>query len=264
VKFKKFKKDISAESVMKPFVLIFAFIVVLSFVIAGIGRMAISADMTEADYYGSESPFDPFNYTTIWPEGGLNVTPGASYILDEICHPEDNDPLMFKDEDEDDWKYIHIVRNNIQYVEGSTNIWEMYHDYIAIRRKVDKIGGYEWNNGIVPYSVIEDNYDNKTNVSIVDFRISGKWDSLFINTTNTSDEGFIVGLWGDNYSICYGWNTWRADDIDMWDAISIILIGEIPGVNPVLNFILHAFVYAVILFVAFTMITRIIPFIGGA
>jgi len=262
---KKLKSDSSGESVMRPFVLIFALIVIFALTVAGIGRMAYSAELQdrEMSYIGEEFPLDLWNYSLIEPDVGIDIDPER--VINQICHPTENDPYIFIDNTTDDKKYIHIIRNNSDYEAGSSEIWKMYKDFIAIRRETDKwVVGPKWNDGIVPYTTIANNYDNVTNVSMVDFRLSGRSDTLFINTTNTSDEGFLIGLWGNNYTLYYGWNNWRLDDINFWDAISLVMFDSLPGVHPIVDFLIKALIYGTIVFVIFTMVTRTIPFIGGA
>src|SRR4030042_1300210 len=139
------RDDKSAEGVMYPFVLIVALVVILGFVLSGISAYAESGQVSQGMYPGLTNPFGLYNYTTIDAlatddryvvyDGtqGYEVTDGD--ILDYVPYPTDEDPFIFVDpEDENELKYVHVVRNNRDYDPESTEMWEKYLDFFAVRR----------------------------------------------------------------------------------------------------------------------------------
>lgn len=277
---KMLRHDEQAESVMGPFVLIIALVLVLSFVISGITQYAVSGSISQGDLPGMTMPFGLSDYTTIEPydsgdprivdygtEVGFQVSDDD--VLDSLPYPTDEDPFMFVD-DNGDVKYIHIIRNNVDYDSESTDMWEMYQDFIAIRRHSGAWIGSAWEDAAVPFSELEANFDpgddNSTykNISLTNFRLGDSQDSLFLNATIPGEDAFISALWDNEFMLFYGWSLFRITEVDFWGAISMLMYAEIPGVHPLVNFFIHAFVVAIIVFVIFTMAIRMTPFLGGA
>lgn len=278
---RKLRKDTRAESVFMPFVMIIGMVLVLGFVINGLMQYAVSGQVSQGIYPSTTNPFGLYNYTTIaaYDTGDpryVDFGDSEGYlisdadVLDEVPYPTDDDPFTFVDED-GDVKYVHIIRNNADYDPESTDIWEMYQDFIAVRRHTStQVIGAKWYDAAIPFQTIEDNFDEgsndaglEMNVSITDFRLGKSQDSLFINTTIPGESAFISALWDNEFYLQYGWSLFRLEEVDFWGAISMILYEEIPGVHPVINFFLHAFILGTIVFVVFTMAVRMTPFLGG-
>ena len=259
------KRNRQGESVMPPFVLIVTFIILLGFMINGLMRMAASGEMGDIDLSDKTQPFGLYNFTFIEPTEGLVVDDDT--VIDYVPYPTHEDPLIFTDEDADpdELKYVHVIRDNVNYDPESTDMWEMYSDFIAVRRDPHNLFtfGEQWENAAIPFSAFANNYDNVTNVSTVQFQLGDSQDSLFINTTDSTPEGFLTALWGNDFSVSYGWSLFRLEEVDFWSAIAIVLYDELPGVTPVVNWIFHGFVWASVTFVVFTMATRMTPFLGG-
>ncbi len=276
---KRLREDERGESVMQPFVLIIALVLVLSFIIAGISQYAVSGSVTQGEYPGMTMPFGLTDYTLIEPydltdprivdwgtEKGFNVTDDD--VLDVIPYPTDDDPFIFVD-DQGDLKYVHIIRDNADYDPESTEMWEMYRDFIAIRRHAGVWVGDPWKDAAIPFSVIEANFDEGsdnstyTNISLTNFMLTGSQDSLFINATIPGEDAFVEALYDNDFMLFYGWSMFRIEEIDFWGAISMLMYAEIPGVHPLVNFLVHAFIIGTMVFVVFTMAIRMTPFQGG-
>ena len=260
------KRNRQGESVMAPFVLIVTFILILGFMVNGLMRMAASSEIGGIDLSDKTQPFGLYDFTFIVPTEGLVVDEDT--VIDYVPYPTHEDPLIFTDEapDPDEYKYVHIIRNNVNYNPESTDMWEMYSDFISIRRDPHNFvkWGDQWENAAIPFSAFADNYDNETKVSSVLFQLGNSQDALFIDTVDSTPEGFLTGLWGNDFTVSYGWSLFRLEEVDFWSAIAIVLYEELPGVTPVVNWIFHGFVWSSVIFVVFTMATRLTPFLGGA
>lgn len=277
---KDLRTDDRAE-VMYPFVLIIALVMVLGFVLSGIAQFAESGEMAQSDYPGITNPFGLNNYTlidaepsdpdyiTFTDEGttieGYQVD--AARVLDYVPYPTDEDPYIFYEPDDvTEIKYVHIIRDNRDYDPESTDMWEMYQDFIAIRRYSEDSFFWDsnWHNAAVPFVTIEDQFDDGKNVSITEFQLSGSQDSLFVNaTTGLGEANFTADLWANEFNLFYGWSLFRLEEVDFWGAISMVLYAEIPGVHPTINWIFHAFIIGTIVFVVFRMAVMMTPFLGG-
>ena len=276
---RRLRTDDRAE-VMYPFILIISLVMLLGFTLSGIAQFAESGEMSQSEYPGITNPFGLYNYTLIEAEPtdpdyitftedggtieGYQVSDGR--ILDSVPYPTDEDPYLFYDPEDADKKYVHIIRGNTEYDPESTDMWEMYLDFIAIRRYAEGSFFWDnpWHNAAIPYLTIENEFDNSTNVSITEFQLSGSQDSLFINaTTGLGESNFTLDLWTDNYNLFYGWSLFRLEEVDFWGAIAMVLYAEMPGVHPVVNWIFHAFVIGTIVFIVFRMAVMMTPFLGG-
>lgn len=272
------RTDNHAE-VMYPFVLIIALVAILAFVMSGVSQYAQSGNMTSGDTINIENPFGMYNYTTIDADPldsryiefdggvlqGYKVTDDD--VLDYVPYPTDEDPFIFTDDD-GDLKYVHIIRNNRDYDPGSADIWKMYLDFISIRRDVANAiywesGESDWNDQAIPFTVIDDHFNNNTNASTTDFQLGDSQDTLFINVTTPGQAAFVAGLWGNEFNLFYGWAKFRIEEVDFWGAISMILYADIPGVNDTIDFLLHTFVISTIVYVVFRMGVMMTPFLGG-
>lgn len=277
---KVLRTDDQAE-VMYPFVLIIALVMVLGFILSGIAQYAQSGVITQSGYPGLTNPFGLSNYTLIDAEVSdpdyITFTEDGSTIegyqisfdrvIDYVPYPTDDDPYLFYDPDNpDEIKYVHIIRDNADYDPGSTDMWKMYQDFISIRRYSESSFFWSdpWHDAAIPFTSISDGFDNRTNVSITEFQLSGSQDSLFVNaTTGPGEANFTADLWANAFNLYYGWSLFRLEEVDFWGAISMVLYAEIPGVHPTINWIFHAFIIGAIVFIVFRMAVMMTPFLGG-
>ena len=163
--------------------------------------------------------------------------------------------------------------DNVDYDPDSPEMWKKYKDFIAVRREAPSgvIGilswgtlGGAWYDAAIPFTSIQDHYSNATNVSVVGFKIGNAHDTLFINVTDPGQQNFTQGLWSGEFNIYYGWATFRIESVDFWAAMSMLFVDDIPGVDPLINFIFHAVAIATVTFVIFMMALRfyeaVVPF----
>lgn len=276
----------NGELIIYPFVLIIAFVLLFGFVMAGLAQYAQSGAMSQGLNLDESRPFGLMNYTTVEadeeddryvsiPGGGEGYLVSDDDVIDEICYPTHEDPFTFWEEgDENEIKYVHIIRNNVRYNPESTDLWEKYLDYVAIRRhsKQGLLGliswgtmGGEWLNAAVPFSSIMSRFDNSTNVSYPQFRLGNSQDALFVSShTGPGYGNFTEDLWDNDFYLAYGWSLFRLEETDFWGAISMVLYADVPGVHPLMNWIIHAFTLGTISYVVFSMAIRVweavIPF----
>lgn len=266
---------------MYPFVLIIALVMVLGFVLSGIAQFAESGEMAQSDYPGLTNPFGLYNYTLIdaepsdpnyitFSDGGTTIEGyeiSDDRVIDYVPYPTDEDPFLFYDPDDAaEVKYVHIIRDNRDYDPESTEMWEMYQDFVSIRRysEASFFWSDPWHDAVIPFTSMDDNFDNTTNVSITTFQLSGSQDSLFVNaTTGPGQANFTADLWANEFNLFYGWSLFRLEEVDFWGAIAMVLYAEIPGVHPTINWIFHAFIIGTIVFVVFRMAVMMTPFLGG-
>ena len=271
---KVLKTDTKGE-VMYPFVLLIALVTVLGFILSGIAQYAESGDLTQLDYLELDAPFGLYNYTTIDADPGddryVDFGSAQGYqvsdddVLDYVPYPTDADPFTFYDADDEDTKYIHIIRDNRDYDPDSADMFEMYLDFIVVRRDPANFFKFadEWQNAVIPFTAIQDAFFNSTNVSVTEFQLGDSQDSLFVNASDSGEANFTAALWGNDFIIYYGWSLFRLEEVDFWNAISMVLYAEIPGVHPMINWIFHAFVIGTMVYVVFRMAVMMTPFLGG-
>jgi hypothetical protein len=245
------------EAVMTSFILIVTFVVLIAWVVGSLlNQMSSSAEMiNQSDRI--EEVFGAYNYTLIDPDTGYSVTSGD--VSDEMVYPTEA-PFIFTD-DGGDAKYVQVIRDNVNYDPGSTDVWTRYSDFISVQRNKGTPGevGSKWLGASIPFTSFAADYDNRTNVSSIGFMLGNMNDTLFIET----GSGFLANLWANNFTLYYGWSFFRTENIDFWGAIGTVMFAKIPGVDPIVDFIIKAFMYSTIIFLVFTMVTRIIPFLGG-
>jgi hypothetical protein len=142
----------------------------------------------------------------------------------------------------------------------------MYENFIAVRRNTVSPGSVrgDWMNAAIPLSAFADpaNWNNVTNTTVVEFKLGKSTDAIFLCTTNSTGSDIETGIWTNEFQIYYGWSNWRVEDVELSEAIAMAMYADIPGVHWMINYLVHGIVGATMIFVAFTMITRIIPFLG--
>ena len=269
--------DVSAESVMYPFIMIIAFVAMMAIVITGVTQYIVAGDASADAYFNINSPYGLDEYTAIEADEtddrfftswdgieGYNVTDDD--VLNYVPYPTDSDPFKFWHVDEpEDIKYVHIIRDNQDYDPGSADLWTKYRDFIAVRRDTGSVLTSRWNNAAIPFSELTSNYEEgEVNASVTDFMLSKSQDTLFLRSEINGSANFTTALYDNDFSLHYGWAEFRLEEIDFWNAISMLFYNDIPDVDPMVNNMIHVFTIAVVTFVVFTMAVRMTPFLGGA
>ena len=246
------------ESVFKPFVLLFTMIALMVSVIVMVQHTQISATAVASDK-DLQNMMGEMDYTLIDPVTGILVNAGMA--TSTMVHPEDA-PIEFTDNSPDghaDVKHIQIIIGNQNYKFGSDNIWEKYPSFISIQRRTTGGIDHKWYGAAIPIQGIIENFDYETNQSIMYFHISGKNDTMIFELADNNTARF----WGSDYTMFYGWSTFRTEGVDFWETIQLIYTAKLPGMDGTLSFFIAGMFWAVTLFMLFTMISRIVPFISG-
>ncbi len=252
------------EKVARPFVLLLSVMAVFSITI-----MSITAQMnTSASSVNDSSNPNPldlrnilgdWSYTLIDPEGGIHIS--TANVTSHMHDPRDSH-IIFTDADHnDDKKYLQIIRNNENFDRNSSNMWERYKDFISVQRHRDPYYGDDWGGASISYDQIVANYEWKTNTSKISFRLSGSQanDTLFVVLSHND----TTEIWNNNYTLYYGWSVLRAGSIDFWGVIGMVLTAQVPGLEPHVQLLIDAIWIISLIFIGFTMATRISPLGGG-
>lgn len=260
---KRLRFDIRAESVFRPFILLLGCMLIFSIIsLTLINRMSDSSSSVNTGISQDSNVLGLWEYHLIDPVAGIAIT--TAKTTNHMIHPKDS-TIIFTDNNHTpvDQKYVQVIRNNVNYDPSSTDMWKMYKDFISIQRKTTPSLitplNYKWNGAAISFEYIQNAFDTKTNMSIVGFQLSGYNDTLFIKLASNN----TALLWANSFTLYYGWSNVRADKIDLWSSIWMILSCQIPGLNPQIQFVVSAFWMFGEVFIAFTMASRIIPTLGG-
>ena len=252
------------ESVFKPFVIIFVVIILMTSIVMMLQHMATSASQLD-------QPMDTTRAVGDYQDHLINPTSGLivynALVVNKMEHPYQAN-FIFTDNGSGggltgDIKYVQVVRNNVNFDPTSTDMWKKYRDFISVQRKTTTFIltplSVTWNGAVIPFSALVNNFDDKTNTSIVRYQLSGNNDTLYIKCAN-NNTGLI---WMNQFTIYYGWSVLRQGKVDFWSTIGMVMTAKIPGMNPILSFFISGMFWAVTCFMIFTMVSRIIPFIPG-
>jgi hypothetical protein len=215
----------------------------------------------ESEENGPAELLGVVDYTLIEPMTGYAIT--NALVKNHMVHPKDA-AIVFNDTTHyNDHKYIQIIRNNSGWNPRETNpgTWQKYKNFISVQRQSgDMIGwGTKWQGTAISYESIVSHFDWKTNTSVITFGIGGRNDTIFVHLA-TNDTSLI---WANNYTIYYAFYTLRGGTVDMWGTIRTVVLMQIPGLDPTLQILISGLWTFSMIFIGFTLITRLIPFLGG-
>jgi len=241
------------EQVFRPFILILGFVILTGFLLMSFAHMFTASSSLD-------KPKDVGSFYGLWEVTRFNPTDGFEVhnwtIQNHHVYPTEA-TYIFTDPATSDLKYVQIIRNNKDYDPGSTDWWKMYNDYIAIERNTGTPGEWDsdWNGAVIPYQKIVDNYDTEANLSIVNFDLSGSNNSLIIHTMDNS----TVRIWWNNYTMYLGESALQNQRISFWSAVRMVMFAEIPNCNPVVNYMVAAFVDLSLIMIVFVLVRSILP-----
>lgn len=251
----------SGERVMRPFVLIIVFVVTAAFALGSLGKFFTSGAAIDATGDDMKTLIGVWDYSFYTPDNCpspgwsarhlYNVT-NDSVISSWPKGETGNMPFDSYD------KWVYVVRDSEDYEQGSDKVWEKFTDYIGVKRKADDLTGgkvYRW---AAPIQKFVDNFDKETNISRVDFTMSGKNYSVFLHLMDNNTDR----IWWNNYTLHLGASILQTN-MNIWAAIGMIMTAQIPNCNPIINLLVACVVDITIAFVVVNMIMRIIPFAGG-
>jgi hypothetical protein len=194
---------------------------------------------------------------------------GPDFLIDDVVHVSFWDPSarVITDHRVDVW----IVRNNTEIMDtvphpsDPWDAWHLYRDFLFIR---EWAWSGAWFNiptenyyAIIPFPVLtvhqQDGIGTTSFYAKFNLTVYGKY-----STTSTSliadmhSNHWLIGLGsaiGDSFTA----------KTSMWAMLGQLLTMTLPNVDPTVNFILAVPFWICITFVAVTIISRFIPFIGG-
>ena len=259
---KRLQKDTRAENIIKPFILLLGTMLLFAF-IASILTQAMnnSAQNVNNGILGTTDILGLYEYTLIDPQAGYAIS--SSVVKDHMIHPKDTTLIYTDTNHSDDKKYVQIIRNNVNYDPSSTDMWKKYKDFISVQRETGEFIPHttsKWRGAAIPFDAIVSHFDSNTNISIIPFDFSSTNDTLFVKlaTNNTAL------IWSNSFTLFYGWSKLRQDRIDFWGTIGMVLTAEVPGLNPKIQFLLSSFWILGYIFMGYTLVTRIVPGLGGS
>jgi type II secretory pathway pseudopilin PulG len=251
------------ERVFRPFVILLSVLAIFSIIsVMVMSQMAASQRDVNAGQAQTNFQLEAlggYQYTFIDPIAGYVIT--TANTSNQMTHPKDS-TIVFTDTNHTDYgeKYIQIIRNNKNYDPQSSDMWKRYKDFISVQRQTDEFfKANRWNGASISFDAIAAAFDWKTNSSLVRFDLSGKNDTIvLIFPSNNS-----ALLWANNFTIYYGWYKFRAQTVDYWATISMILTAQVPGLDYRIQFLITFIWMFSYVFIAFTLASRLIPTAGG-
>lgn len=244
--------DLGGEQVFRPFVLILTFVILGGLVLAGFSQMFFSSANSGGGIDDPENILGLWDYEMYTPITGYNIT--NSSILNYWPEGERGN-LSFDSGD----KWVYIVRNNKDYDPESKHLWEKYKDFIGVKRKADDLQGGKVYRYVVPLERFQAEFDADNNQSRIGFALSGSNYTIFIKCMDNNTNR----IWWNNYTLFLGRSYFQSGHVNFLQAIKMIMTGDIPNFNPQLSILIAVIVDVTIIFVAYTMVSRIIPFISG-
>jgi len=239
----------SGEKVFQPFMTIMIFVIVGAFMLAMCSQFFKSGEAVSNEADDNQSILGMWNYTFYEPLDGYEVD--NSTVLDHWPDGETGG-LTFGDDDDPNDKRIYIVRDSEDYKQGSDKVWKKFPDYIGIKRKADDVLGgkvYRW---AAPLEKFVANFDKETNVSQVDFSMSGHNYTIFLELVDNNTDR----IWWNNYTIRLAATVFQ-DDLSVWAAIGLIMTADLPGCNEYINILLACVVDFAMIFVVINLVLRI-------
>lgn len=245
------------ERLFKPFVLLFSVMAIFS-----IMTLSLTSQMNQsANAVNNGAPTTPdlptffggFSYNLINPVAGHVIT--NANATDHMIYPRHSTIKFFDPDKDDDEKDLQIIRDNRDYVKGSSDMWTRYKDFISIQRTATPPPASDWNGASVSYNEIVANFDPTRNASIVHFMLSGQNDSIIVQLISNDTDL----IWQNDFTVYYGWDEFRIGKTSAWSTIAMILSAKVPGLDDNIQFVVSFIWVFSYVFIAFTMIRRIAP-----
>jgi hypothetical protein len=251
------------ERVFRPFVILLSVMAIFSIIsVMVMSQMAVSQHDVNAGQSQTNFQLEAlgdYQYTFINPIAGYVIT--TANTSNEMTHPKDS-TIVFTDPNHTEYgeKYIQIIRNNKNYDPGSSDMWTRYKDFISVQRQTDEfLKANRWNGASISFDAIAAAFDSKTNSSLVRFDLSGKNDTIVIMLSSNNS----ALLWANSFTMYYGWYKFRAETVDYWATIGMILTAQVPGLDSRIQFLVSFLWMFSYVFIGFTLASRVVPWLGG-
>jgi hypothetical protein len=246
--------DHADESLMGPFVFIATFIAVSGFIIGSMGALFAYSAMGNIDYF-SGSTFLLGNETYSYIDGsthGYNVT--IADVVDTWSEAYADHEFIFHDDINEDDEHLVMVRalTSSGSMTDEIEVMEAYGWWSDDRIRISYLTLIDYQ---IPY----------TNVSIVDFELRSKSYALMI-VTPSDYQNHSAYIDENEFYISIVHAPQDLDNIgsvSMWNLIGQMLTAQLPSVHPMLQYLIAVPMWVGIGFIIFTLVSRMIPFIGG-
>jgi hypothetical protein len=262
----KLRRDTDGDETLMPvFIFCATFIVIGAFTISLMGPIFASPDAR-----GSFETLENYeiiggtSYYLYAPAGGFNLTSAnlSTYPNYEADPP---DYVTFTNGSVSD----RLLWTTNDY--GTTFIDEAYRevfrdhtDFFTIFTEWGPWYNHHKRYVVLDYTTAEEYQVPGTNQSAIPFSIAGSEEVLVI-TTPGNETDFADYLWANTFNVQMGTPAFPTDlaDTSMWTILGQLLTARLPNVHPILNFLISIPFWTCISFMVFTLISRMIPFIGG-
>lgn len=250
------------ETLMPVFIFCATFIVIGAFVVTQMAPLFASADRN-GDFTVLA------NYELIGDTGYLLYEPFIGYNVTSANVTDDNtaasDEIFTNETVSDRW--VSIVRDYIYESDGELALpaQEGHSDFISIWTEWGPWYNHHIARIVIDYTDIQENIVSGTNQSVTPFQISNGPMEVLIITTQGNETDFSSYLWANTYNICMGQPAEPTDlaDSSMWTILGQLMTASLPNVHPIINFMITVPFWSCIGFMVFTIISRMIPFVGG-
>jgi len=268
-----------AEQMTKPFIIILTFIATSAMLIT------ITSEVTSWNYNPKSDELlegwetiGGFDYN-FWLNDddlttGYDVDPADDAVNDLQDSLLETDLWLKTEYDEGDDYYkfeppygnspeirVWIIRNNTCYRDGSTLWWRLAEDFFLLTRHTQQWPINNVRRAVIPFDDVfrSDLSDNRTYVSVKLGQLSNV--TLFLNASSDLAEAIQYNF---NYTVRIGtpFGTQIAT-ASMWTALGQLLTLRLPNCHPALNALMAIPLWAGIGFLAVTIVSRFIPFVGG-
>lgn len=259
-----------------------SFIIVSTFIGLGIVLIGLTSSIqyygiSRSDYLQGWETIGGLEYSKWLPTYGYNVTPNDTQIdNDAINHPFHLAEYHYNDPD---YYYafnvpygsghavrVFVIRNNSGFDPGSNKWWERDEDFFLLTRLTNDWPYPNTRVATVPFNDLIEHAGEGGAVSDYNYSMAavmlGKLNcTLFVNSASNLSERLYAN---DNYTLRigteFGTQLGRAS---MWTVLGQLLTMRLPQVHWAVQAVLAIPIWAGIGFMAVTIISRFIPFIGG-
>jgi len=259
------RQDISgSERLMGPLLVMSSFILITIMVLAGMTSFFNTASGNWEEVKGT-AIIGTTEYTLREPVDGWNIT--SANVTDRWDHEADENAYFYEDAPgEDDQIVVGIIRDNawfehaVAWGHGYDSV--LYEDYIMVYTEFGWWANDDW---AISYQTILENRVLNSNVSVTEFGLRHNTTFALIITVDAPPDLFGAGLWSSNFNIKIGLPDYNPDlaDASMWTILGQVMTASLPDVGQEINLIIGATFYTCIIMMVFTIISRMIPFVGG-
>lgn len=270
------------ESILKPIVVALTFVAIGIMLIGTTNRVAYSNIRSNSDIDFDIQDIGGLNYT-VWhdSQGGgndgilidasltttrpppmLRDTDNVGKMAGYYRSPSDPDPLTGVKRGD---VALDVIRNNTDLGStdaGTSGYSTLYYNMLMITQNQGNWVGDKWRWSQISFETIIER--EKGNQSTIPMMLGQRNFTVFVVNANNSNP-LSVNLYLNNYTVFVGqlWGAELAGKVSMWSIIGRLLTFSLPGVPPVISYLIGFPFWMVIGFSIMTLISRFIPTIPG-